>query len=69
MIYLRVSCRKHPRYLGYMQPRAGWYPKRKGEARKGGPCPGCNMVYAARHNSSVDLSYPWVKFCIVRKPS
>lgn len=61
MIEVRISCRKHPRYMGYMKPRAKWSPYYNSN------CPGCEMVYDVRQGTATrPIRCPWVRIKILR---
>lgn len=65
-ITVKIQCRKHPKYMGYNRPRARWH-AHKTASNPGPVCPGCVMVYNARHTDHVDAQKPWVRFYIVRE--
>lgn len=62
MIEIRIACRRHPRYMGYMKPRAKWSKYTEG-------CPGCSMVYDARSGRQTvyGIARPWVKIKVLRE--
>lgn len=61
MIEVRIACKKHPRYMGHMKPRAKW-------SAHSSDCPGCKMVFSIRHRGTACYAAqrPWVKMVILR---